>query len=92
MRRKQGYSKIPGEVHFYAGYKGRQEPRQIDMHGRVYAVTRILSRERVEEGNSGRVREAYLCRIDHRIVEVQVQADGIVEIFGEGSGDRDEGA
>lgn len=89
MRRKDGYRKVQGAVHLYAGYKNRQEPRQIDMHGRVYAVTRILSRERIEDMNSGNIREVFLCRINHRTVEVQVHADGTSEIFVEEGGGRD---
>lgn len=69
-----------GQVRFHAGYKGLQEPRRVIIEGQDYPVTRILSRKRIRDSNTGSIREIFMCRIDHRTVKVCVHADGSTAI------------
>jgi hypothetical protein len=72
---------VPGRVRFHAGYRGRQEPRRVEIGGRGYTVTGILRRGRIRDSGTGIVREEFVCRIDHRTVRVCVFADGTTEIY-----------
>jgi hypothetical protein len=81
MHRKGRRNRIPGEVRFYAGHRGREEPKQIILRGRVFPVTSLLSRERVEGGAPGCRHEVFLCRIAPGTIEVRVREDGAAEIF-----------
>jgi hypothetical protein len=64
-------------VECYAGYKGEEEPRAIVLEGQRFGVAGILSRERTLDGSSGRLREAWRCRLsDGRVATLELLEPG----------------
>ena len=50
------------KVESYAGYKGEETPRAVVLDGKRFVIASILSRNRVLDSDSGRVREVWRCR------------------------------
>ena len=60
------------KVESYAGYKGEETPRAVVLDGKRFVIASILSRNRVLDSDSGRVREVWRCRLeDGRTVIVE---------------------
>ena len=60
------------KVESYAGYKGEETPRAVVLDGKRFVIASILSRNRVLDSDSGRVREVWRCRLeDGRTVVVE---------------------
>jgi len=52
------------KVESYAGYKGEETPRAVVLDGKRFVIASILSRNRVLDSDSGRVREVWRCRLE----------------------------
>jgi hypothetical protein len=91
MRRKYDWGRIPGEVRFHAGHRGLEVPKEVILRSRVFPITSIVFRERVEGGAAGGRHEVFRCRIGLRTIEIWVGEDGTTEIYGEKSGKGENG-
>ena len=66
------------KVESYAGYKGEETPRAVVLDGKRFVIASVLSRKRVLDSDSGRVREVWRCRLeDGRTVTVERPENGI---------------
>ncbi len=60
------------KVDCYAGYKGEETPRAVVLDGTRFEVASVLSRKKVVDRDSGRMREVWRCRLhDGRTVIVE---------------------
>lgn len=55
----------------YSGYKGEETPRAILVDDKQIAVEKILSRKRMSDAETGRVREVFTGRTDRGLARME---------------------
>jgi hypothetical protein len=64
-------------IESYAGYRGQETPRAVVIDGARLEVVSVLSRKRVFDAASGRMREVWRCGLaDGRLATVEFLEDG----------------
>ena len=68
----------PGKVRVlcYSGYRGEEIPRAIMIGEKEIAVEKILSRERICDAESGRIREVFRAKTDRGTVRMERDENG----------------
>jgi len=59
-----GHRWEPARVECYSGYRGEETPRAVFLCGARLPVAEVVSRKRRREAASGRLTEAYECRLE----------------------------
>jgi hypothetical protein len=54
----------------YSGYKGEETPRAIMVGEKEITVEKILSRKRISDAETGRIREVFTAKTDRGAVEI----------------------
>jgi hypothetical protein len=60
----------------YSGYKGEETPRAILVDDQELAVEKILSRKRICDAESGRIREVFAAKTGRGTVEIERDENG----------------
>jgi len=68
------------EVRFYAGYKGKETPRSVFIGDREFRIDKILGRKRVQDVESGEVREEFTCQMEGTPARLTFHASGEWEL------------
>ena len=67
--------RIPCRVVFYAGYKGRETPRAVQLKDRELKVLEVLERRRVQDACRKTEAEVFTCRLEDRRVKIFVTSN-----------------
>lgn len=60
----------------YSGYTGEETPRAILVDDQELAVEKILSRKRIWDAESGRIREVFAAKTGRGTVEIERDENG----------------
>jgi hypothetical protein len=61
---KAGFRRMKLErVEFYAGGSGQEKPLAVYAEGKRYLVEKVISRKRIMDSQSGRIKEVFKCQL-----------------------------
>lgn len=67
-------------VLFYSGHKEAETPRAIVMGGQEHPIEEVLERKRIQDRNSGKTFDLFICRIAGKRVKIKRDESGHCEI------------
>jgi hypothetical protein len=60
----------------YSGYKGEEAPRAVVIGEKEIAVEKILSRKRISDSATGRLREVFICKTSRGTAKIDRDEGG----------------
>lgn len=71
-------------VSFYAGYRGEETPRAVDMDGRKFTVDEVLTRSRELDQKTGTISEVFRVRMAGRVLRIRRAGSGEAVVLSPG--------
>lgn len=69
------------EIRFFAGYKGKERPKEVIIGDRKLKIEIIYDRKRVLDERTGKTSEVFTCQMEGKRVRLIVHESGKFEII-----------